>query len=56
LSRSEIWHQAHDRTWFLKVREDVYVLGVQVEQGRWETRPADRLVFRRGEWKRIKIR
>lgn len=53
LSRDELWHQAPDGAWFLRVRENLYVLGVPAANGAWETRPTDRLVLRRGEWKRI---
>lgn len=56
LERDERWHCTDAHEWFLRVRPGIFVLtGTDPEAGGWVTRPTERLVWREGKWRRIKL-
>lgn len=55
LNRNEVWHAAGGE-WFLRVADGLYVLGKYLADESWKTVPTERLVFRRGEWRRLSLR
>ncbi len=55
LNRDETWHQEPGGEWFIRARDGIYVLAVSDADG-WRAVPSERLVWRGGEWKKVKRR